>query len=582
MLELDPDLPPNIIVDLMPSQTRITPDRVVLVGGLLAALAYIRDVQYDFILDDVPLILTNESITSWRNWKLAFVTHIFESKNAIVSMDVAAVHYRPVYKLWQILNEQLFGSVLPWWHITSLLLHVGAIYLVYQLGLKLMKEPWTAVLGALLFAFHPIHAESVAYVTASTDLLVTVFALISLLAYFHFREEGASPLYFIVSVLAAGLAMLSKETAAMFPLLLVAYEALRETPPGARKSWKQFAWTLPFFAVVGAYVMVRTLLFGFNAGQGPSGNRLTALLDIPLVLDVYLRNLFWPFRLSFFYPGEWGSQWTVLKGAGAVLVLVAAVYLWNRYRDRLGVRLHLVWTAILFMPALLGVYAFVREDWVHDRHMYFVSIPVCFIVAALLTDPRWPAKTSVIASSMVLAVLLIDLAVQVPRFSDNNTIYASALKVAPRSLLAHGYYGTALWAYGRHEEALREFKITTELAPQSSVVHEWYGAALAEIGRDDEAMAEFKQALQLSSRPTPIRAYLLSEMAQLELKHSEFPEAASHMREALQIAPQTLNYHALLAQALSHQGRTKEADEEMRLEAGIRQRFVQDQRTSRE
>ena len=151
-----------------------------------------------------------KAITSWRNWKTAFVTHIFAVKNPTVPLEIAAVHYRPVYKLWQMLNEQLFGSVLPWWHISSLLLHVGVTLLVYQLGVKLLKERWTAALAALLFAVHPIHVESVAYVTASTDLLVTLFALLSFLAYFRFREEGAPPFFFVASLVAAALAMMSR------------------------------------------------------------------------------------------------------------------------------------------------------------------------------------------------------------------------------------------------------------------------------------------------------------------------------------------------------------------------------------
>jgi hypothetical protein len=566
----------------MSSPSRITPDRVVLVGAVLAALAYIQDLRYDFILDDVQLIQMNDSITSWREWKTAFVTDIFSSKSPTVPVETAAMHYRPIYKLWQVLNQQLFGFATPWWHLASILLHFLVIILVYQLAIKLLKERWTAALAALLFAFHPIHVESVAYVTASTDILVTIFALISFLAYSRFREEGASPLYLIVSVLAAALAMMSKETAVMFPWLLVAYEALRETPPGAQQTWKRYLWTLPYFAVVAAYLAARTLLFGLNAGTGPGGSRIVALLDVPLVLIVYLHNVFWPFRLSFFYPAEWGSQWTLLKGAALILVMLAAFFLWNRYRDRSAVRLQLLWTAILFAPAVLGVFAFVREDWVHDRHMYLVSVPICLLAAVILTDPRWPTKASVIASSVVLAILLADTAIQVPKFSDNVTIYTSALKVAPRNVLAHDFYAAGLWSYGRREEGLQEYKICTELAPRASTTHAHYGAALAEMERDDEAGVEFAKALQLSPRPTAYRAYQLSQLAGIELKHSEYTEAADHLREAVQIAPQSLNYHSALAQALRHQGFIKEADEEMQLEASIRLRFVQEMRASKD
>jgi hypothetical protein len=574
-----------MILDVMPSQSRITPDRVVLIGSFLAALAYIQDVRYDFILDDLPLILMNESIRSWRNWKSLFVTDLFGVKHPNAAMELGGLLYRPVYRLWQMLNAQLFGLVLPWWHITSLLLHISVTFLVYQLGIKLLKERWTAALAALLFALHPIHVESVTYVTASTDLLVTLFALVSFLAYFHFREEGGSFTCFFISVLAAAMAMLSKETAVMFPWLLVAYEAMRESPPaaltGTEKRWIGFAWTLPFFVVVGAYVGVRAMLFGLSAGPGPGAGILTEFLDIPLVLVVYLRNLIWPFRLSFFYPSEWSSHWTLLRGVVTLFVIVAAGDLWNRYRNRSGVRLQLLWVAILPVPAVLSVFTFVRENWVHDRHMYSVSVPICLIAAAVLTDPKWPAKASLCASSVVLAVLLIALAIQVPRFSDNATIYASAIKVAPRSFLAHSYYGEALWMYGRYDEGLREFKITTELSPQSSNAHERYGAALAQLGRDDEAAREYKEALNRTSSSVEARASLLFEVAELELKRSEFPEAAEHMREAVQIAPQKLNYHSLLAQALEHQGRTEEADEEMRVEASLREQFVQEHRASR-
>ena len=566
----------------MSSQSRVTPDRVVLVGAVLAALAYLQDLRYDFILDDIQLIQLNDSITSWRDWKTAFVTDIFSSKSPTIPVEAAAIHYRPIYKLWQVLNQQLFGFSVPWWHLASLLLHFMVIVLVYQLGIRLLKDRWTAALAALLFAFHPIHVESVAYVTASTDILVTIFALISFLAYSRFREEGASPLYFVASVLAATLAMMSKETAVMFPWLLVAYEALRETPPGTRQSWKRYLWTLPYFAIVAAYVAARTLLFGLNAGTGPGGSRIAVLLDMPLVLIIYLYNLCWPFRLSFFYPAEWGSQWTLLKGAAVILVMLTAFFLWNRYRDRSGVRLQLLWTAILFVPAILGVSAFVREDWVHDRHMYLVSVPICLIAAALLTDPRWPTKASVIVSSLVLVILLAETAIQIPRFSDNVTIYTSALKVAPRNLLAHDFYAAGLWMYGRHEEGLQEFKICTELAPRSATTHGHYGMALVEMGLDDDAKAEFAKALQLSPRQTEFRAYQLSQLAGIELKQSEFSEAADHLREAVQIAPQSLNYHSALAQALRHQGLTKEADEEMRLEASIRLRFVQETRASKD
>jgi tetratricopeptide (TPR) repeat protein len=558
----------------MLSKPRITPDRAVLLGLFLAAAVYCRDLQYDFILDDVYLILMNQNIASWRNWKMLFMTDAFFVQGAKVPIAMAAVHYRPVFMLWLMLNQQLFGAVLPWWHLTSLMLHMAVVLLVYKLGLKMLKDQWAAALAALLFAFHPIHVESVSYVSASTDLLVTLFLLLSFLYYARFREEGASLGYLAAAVFAAALAMLSKETGAMLPWVLVAYEALRDLPRGASQWWKRYVWTLPFFAVVGVYAMVRTLLFGHNLGPGPGGSRLAAFADTPLVLIVYLRNILWPFRLSFFYPAELASQWTILKAIGVVLTVVLATFLWKHYRDRPGVRLQVLWAAILFVPPIVAVSTFVKEDRVHDRHMYLVSVPICLIAAALLTDLKLPRKAVVIASCLILAILFAETAVQVPRFSDGISIYESALKVAPRSALAHRYYAFALYSYGHYDDAFREYRITTELQPRDPTSYGSYAEALSEVGRDDEAAAEYTKALNLSPGPTPYRAFLLYRLAVIALKKTRWKETEAYLRESVQITPQAVSYHAVLAQALRQQGRTQEADEEMRLELSVQKNQV--------
>ena len=545
---------------------------------LVTAGVYCRDLQYDFILDDVPLILMNETLTSWKNWTTLFVSQIVPT-----GMDVVAVHYRPLYMLWLMANQQLFGMVLPWWHLTSLLLHLLAIFLVYKVGIKVLQEPWTAALAALLFAFHPIHVESVSYVSASSDLLATVFMLLAFLAYSRFREQSAHPFYLAASMLMAALAMLSKETAAIFPLALVAYEILREGPPGPQRWGKRLVWTLPFFGVVAAYAAVRTLLFGRNLGPGPGMDRMVALWDAPLVLLVYVRNLLWPVRLSFFYPDEWGTQWTFGKGLAAVLILVAGAFVWRRYRGSPGVRLQLVWTAILFVIPVASVSALRKQDWVHDRHMYLVSVPFCLLAAAVLTDLRLSRKVSIVASSLLAVSFLVITAVQVPKFKDELSVYGSALKVAPHNVLLRRRYVAALWntvpnvgePSERREEALREFVVNTELWPELELGYENYGAALAQVGRDEEAATQYRKALQLDTGgPSHLRASILYRLAILDVKLSKLEEAERCLGEAVAIDPKAVGYHALLAQVLNQEGRGQQADEQTKLEAVVKEEFI--------
>ena len=554
----------------LPWQSRITPTRSVLLGAVVGAVTYCRDVRYDFILDDVPLIMMNETITSWRNIGLIFRTHIFGPGIPNLSFT----HYRPVYMLWFLLNDQIFGRVLPWWHLTSLLLHLAVTLLVYQVGVKVLKEPWTAALAALLFAFHPIHSESVSYVSASTDLLVAFFGLASFLLYAHFRDQSAHPIYLITSIFAAALAVLSKETGATLPGIVLAYEALRKVPSGASSRWRRFAWTLPYFAVVTGYAVALGLLFRSKMGSWPDSSRWSALLDIPLVLVVYLHNFLWPHRLSFYYPVEWVSQWTLVKGVAVVLIVGLAVFLWNRYGERAGMRLQIAWAAIFFVPLLLAAPIFGKDDWIHDRHMYLASIPLCLIVAILLRGSALSRKTSLLASALVLAALLLETAVQVPRFSDNITVYQSALEIAPDSVTAHRFYATALWQYGRREEALGQFHRTVELSPESAQDRESYAEALAEIGRDREALTEYAEGLRYAPPASDLRAWILCRMARIEADHAELETALGHLRETLQIDPYAAPCRRESAQILRRQGQAQEADAEMQFATMVQARFI--------
>jgi tetratricopeptide (TPR) repeat protein len=419
---------------------------------------------------------------------------------------------------------------------------------------------------------------------------VAVFLLVAFLAYSRFREQGASLWYLAAAVLTAGLAMLSKETAAIFPLVLLAYEILREHPAYPQHWTKRLAWTLPFFGVVAAYAAVRTLLFGRDFGPGPGTDRLSALWDAPLVLLTYLRNLLWPVRLSFFYPVEWSAQWTFGKGLAAALALIAAAFLWKRYEQRPGMRLQLLCTAILFVIPVACVSALRKQDWVHDRHMYLVSIPFCLMTAVVLTDVKLPRKASIAAGALLAATLAIITAVQVPRFKDELSVYESALKVAPRNVLLRRRYVEALWnripqvrePSALRDEALRQFRVNIELWPELELGYERYGAALAQIGRDEEAATQYRIALRLDTGgPTHLRASILYRLAELDLKLPNLEEAEGCLREALAIDPKAMSYHAMLAQVLDRRGDRREADEQRKLEASIKEQFIREHSAAR-
>jgi tetratricopeptide (TPR) repeat protein len=215
--------------------------------------------------------------------------------------------------------------------------------------------------------------------------------------------------------------------------------------------------------------------------------------------------------------------------------------------------------------------------------MYLVSVPFCLVMAVVLTDFRLPRKVSIAGGSLLAAMFLVMTATQVPKFRDELSVYENALKVAPRNILLRRYYAATLWnsvpqvlePSARREEALREFLVNTQLAPDSALDRENYATALAQAGQDEEAATEHRRALQLDAgEGTHLRAIILYRLAGLDLNHSKLEEAESCLREAIAIEPNAMSYHALLAQVLKQEGREQEADEQMKLEASVKQQFI--------
>jgi 4-amino-4-deoxy-L-arabinose transferase-like glycosyltransferase len=551
----------------VPNKNLITPDRAVLACLALTVAVYCRTLRYDFILDDVPLIMMNDSLSSWHNWKTVLTSHIFSAYGGYAQ----AIHYRPVYIFWLMANRQLFGMVLPWWHLTSILLHLGSVVLVYQLALKLVRAPWTAVLSAFIFALLPIHVESVAYVAVSTDLLVSFFLLASLLFYLRFRETNSVGTY-LFSITAAALAMFSKESAALFPIALISYEFLAVHPTAPDRA-RRMLGSAPFFAIVTLYFLVRTFLFGAHIAPGSGLGFWAAIGHAPLVSLVYLRNLLCPFGLSFFYPSDWILRWTALRAAGVLVMLFAIVAAWFLLRREH--RISFLWMAIFLLPALAGIFAFVPEDWVHDRHMYLGSTVFCIILASLVTQTKLPRQWAIAAASGLLGMFLVLTSTNIPRFHDDLTLYESALKVAPDSQLAHTFYAFSLSSYGHKQESLREFQRNTEMFP-SGLAFERYGEELVSNGRGQDAAVEFANGLRLERKPTWLRAQILYRLALLENGISHPASAEVHLREALLITPDAVNYHTVLAASLRAQGRPHEADKEMRLEEAADRQYLKD------
>lgn len=547
-----------------PPLAGVTPDRLFWLGILLAVLAYSLTLRGDFIYDDLYLILMNPNLDSWSQWTHAFTEHVWAFKQP----PVAPRHYRPFFVLWLLLNKQLFGGVAPWWHLMSVLLHLFATTLVYRLGLRLLKDEWSAALAAVLFALHPVHIESVAWLSSATDLLATVFLLAAMIAYLRFRERGSAATL-VISLLLAAAAILCKETAAIFPILIFLYEWLSDPRPPPR-TW--FTRALPFAAVVLLYMAATRIAIPVRAISAADADRWTIVTSLPLVAGGYLKTLVFPFQLSLFYAPEAMSHWTA-GGAAAVLVLVAVLLgLGWWVRSSPAARFPLAWLLAFSAPPLAAIFLFTRDNWVHDRHMYLPSVGFCLLVALLIS--RLGLRARLVTTAVLIAVLTIALALQLPRFDNELTLYTHAIRRAPHNLELRLTYAYALTMYGQHERAIQEYEEIARFAPYSEDVFANLGMDYDDQGRLPEARDALARAVVLARRGSSLRTLVLFRLGAVESKLGELDSAERHLREAIALDPDGWNFHAALGEVLRRQGREAEAAVQSKYEEEARRRQI--------
>ncbi|HET7101166.1 MAG TPA: glycosyltransferase family 39 protein, partial [Terriglobia bacterium] len=272
---------------------------------LATFLAYSNTLGFNFVYDDRGQILANVQVHAWR-----YVPHyFFERVWSFAYPGIQGNYYRPLFLLFLLLNYKIFGPYAAGWHLVSVAAHMGVTYLVYLLARRLTGGQRTPLLAALIFGLHPVHIESVAWISGVTDPLLALCLLPSFLCYLRARERRAQGRSWLVGSLALyGLAMLSKETALILPILIFTFEWLWQDASGSsglrpvlERTRAAAARIVPFLLLTLLYLAVRwRVLEGLGHTMVPLGV-WTIMLTWPQLLLFYLWHLVWPFGLSVFY-----------------------------------------------------------------------------------------------------------------------------------------------------------------------------------------------------------------------------------------------------------------------------------------
>ena len=501
------------------------------------------------------------------------------------------------------LDYELYGLNPGGYHLTNLLLHTANVLLLFGVLRRITGAVWRSALVAGLFAIHPLHVESVAWVTERKDVLSTLFWMLTLRAYIGYVERPGVLRYLGV-VLSLALGLLAKPMLVTLPcvLLLLDYWPLRRLrlrrrplAPGSispilRSQPLRFLLfeKLPLFLLAGASCWMTISLFKME-GLTEFGDY--SPLDIrianALVSTVgYIRKTLWPFDLAVFYPhpGDTLALWQVI-GAGVILFAISAGALWVGIR-RPYVPVGWFW----FLGTLAPVLGLVQRgaQGMADRFTYIPLIGLFLTLAWGLGDivERRPHLKRVVVSitTACLVIFSITTWVQVRTWRSSVTLWEHALEVTKENDVAHSHLGFQLEEEGDHREALNHFQEAVRIKPEYALYHANLGGSLLGLGRNDEAIASFRKSLRIEPdigfvhynlgqalknkglteqaihhfteaiRLEPGRADAYYRLALLFAQQKKWKRAVQHCREAVRLQPREPRYLYALADFLTHCG----------------------------
>ena len=519
--------------------------------GVLVAVAYFPAFLAGFVWDD-RVFTGTPLVRDWSGlWRIWFSPSEIENE----------AHYWPLLYTTFWLEHKLWGYAPAGYHVVNVLLHLANTLLLWRLLARLGLAASGAWFVAAVFAVHPLHVESVAWVMERKDVLSGLFYLAAFSAWVRFVEEPRPKPRRRSYLLALALfvpGLLSKSIVVTLPVALAIWHWWRQ----GRVTGADWLRLTPFFAV-GLAVAVADVAFSSTREPISLGySMIERTLIAAHALWFYAGKLVWPAGLAVIYP-HWEVSVADPLAWGYVAAAVAlAAALWLlRHRIGRGPLAGALFFAVTLSPVLGFVdYGYMQFSFVADRYQYLAGIGLTAVLAGAAAHgagklPEAGRKGAMGVAGVVLIVLGALTWRQAEIYRDGVTFFSHVIAHNPTAREAHRNLGEALTREGRWEEALAAFRIAVDLAPEEAREHSNVGAALIMLDRMDEAEEPLRHALALNPRSR----YALQNLAAMEAMRKRHGEALDLYRRLVAVHPRNPSAHHGMGTALYHLGRLDEA-----------------------
>jgi Tfp pilus assembly protein PilF len=533
--------------------------RVPLLLAAITFLAYWPSLQSDFVYDAHKEILEEGFITSPANLP------------AVLSLKVLGMNLmlgdRPGQLLYLMLNAAIWGRE-PWgYHLCSNLLHAVNAALLFVFLRRLItaeitglaknavrKAQLAAVAVTLIFALHPISVETVANISYSSDLLITFFTLLALIAATAFRTENLR-----VAMITGGLgtlcalaAVTCKESGMAAAFLLIVYWFL------FRRGEAKGPWLLFLGAATALTAIFLAARFLFAT---PSQDHLSYLggsfsqvfLIQPCLWVFMMGKLLWPAQLSADYTL---ADISLLSTPVALMILIVVILLqaWLAAKSRLG-----TFGVAVYWLGLVTVSNFIPLNRILADRFYYLplaGIAMQLLALLLLTlNARrgfWLALVPCFSAILPLTLLTLN---RQSAFANDFFLWSDTLRASPHSERAHLGLGWVFFQRQQADEAIGEFEKTLEINPSCAEAYYNIGNVLAQKGQADEAMAQYQKALEI----TPNLADAHYNLGNVLVQKGQVDDAIVHYQKALEINPNRAEVRNNLGFALFSKGQADDA-----------------------
>jgi protein O-mannosyl-transferase len=522
----------------------------------------------------LALILTTLAIF-YQVYSFGFVNiddplYVSENSNIQAGITLKAVEWafttyyasfwHPLTWLSHMLDWRLFGSDAGGHHLTNLVLHIINTLLLFLILKQMTKAFWQSAFVAALFALHPLHVESVAWVSERKDVLSTFFWLLAMAAYLRYVRQPNAARY-LLTLLTFALGLMAKPMLVTLPFvfLLLDYWPLNRISRFQRQIvYRLVLEKIPFMALSA----VSSVIAFFAQRSGGAISQLIELGLKPRIFNAlisyvkYMEKMVWPSRLAVFYPHPGPNVSVLYAGISAVLLLAVTILVFRFAANHRYLATGWLW----YLGTLLPVIGLVQVGGhaMADRYSYITLTGLFIIIAWGLPDllGKWPHRKIVLQASslMVLSVLAVCAYFQQQYWEDTITLCEHALAVTDKNCKVHFIMADIFTKQDRLDEAIRHYTEALRIKPDYVDALNGLGIALFKAERTDEAVSCYQKALEINPHAAEPRANLGVILA----ARGEFEEAIRHYRIAM-ATMDTPRIHIDLGYALMNLGRLEDA-----------------------